>query len=118
MCTQPDFYRYLPDWSFPMDAKFKALIKSKSISLMKQYDAAKTDSPTETLASNANPLIVRKTVLGALMEYAIETITLFYDGACKEFGVNCNISDSYAALYLYKCRQYDDVLQLCERILK
>ena len=35
----------------------------------------------------------------------------------NDFGIKCNTVDCYRALYLYKCRQYDQVLHLCERIL-
>ena len=36
----------------------------------------------------------------------------------NDFGIQCNTVDCYRALYLYKCRQYDTVLRLCERILR
>ena len=44
-------------------------------------------------------------------------MTSFYSVIRKDFGIQCNTVDCYRALYLYKCRQYDEVLHLCERIL-
>ena len=44
-------------------------------------------------------------------------MTSFYSVIRKDFGIQCNTVDCYRALYLYKCRQYDEVLQLCEQIL-
>jgi len=49
--------------------------------------------------------------------YAIENMTIFYSLIRKDFGIQCNTIDCYRALYLYKNRQYDEVLNLCERIL-
>ena len=77
----------------------------------------RTDSLTETETTSVNPLIVKQTVIDILMEYALENMTSFYSVIRKDFGIQCNTVDCYRALYLYKCRQYDEVLHLCERIL-
>jgi len=48
----------------------------------------------------------------------LKKMTLFYSVFRKEVGIECNtIIDCYRALHLYKCRQYDEVVHLCERIL-
>ena len=47
----------------------------------------------------------------------METMKSFYRVIRRDFGVECNTVDCYRALYLYKCRHYVEVLQLCERIL-
>ena len=121
-----DFYHDLPDSAFPMDEYLKALIKPKCIASMKsdthfnatrQIVYRRTDSLTETEADNMNPLMVKETVIDVLMEYALENMTSFYNVIRKDFGIQCNTVDCYRALYLYKCRQYDEVLHLCERIL-
>src|SRR6218665_299603 len=65
---------------------------------------------------NANAT-VREKVTDILMDYAIENMTIFYSLIRKDFGIQCNTIDCYRALYLYKNRQYDEVLNLCERIL-
>src|SRR6218665_2353260 len=83
-----------------------------------QASYCRQDSLIETEASSVNPRIVKQIVLDALMEYAVENITSFYNAIVKDFSVNCNTADCYRALYLYKCREYDDVLHLCEEILK
>ena len=51
------------------------------------------------------------------MEIALENMTSFYSLMLKDFGLTCNTVDCYHALYLYKCRQYDGALELCEIIL-
>ena len=66
---------------------------------------------------SVNPLIVKEKLIDALMEFALENMTSFYSAIRKDFGIQCNTVDCYRALYLYKCRQYDEVLHLCERIL-
>ena len=45
-------------------------------------------------------------------------MTQFYNVIRKDFGVDCNTIICYRALCLYKCGQYDQVLHLCEGILK
>ena len=84
----------------------------------RQISYLRPASLTETEASSLNPTIVKERVLAALMEYALENMTSFYNVIRKDFDVNCNTIDCYRALYLYKCRKYDDVLLICERILK
>ena len=124
-----DFSYDLPDSAFPMDEYLKALLKPKYVVSMKpgtHFNAARQivyrrpDSLTETEASDVNPLVVKETeetVIDVLMEYALENMILFYHVIRKDFGIQCNTADCYRALYLYKCRQYDQVLDLCERIL-
>ena len=53
------------------------------------------------------------------MEYALENMKSFYDVIRKDVGIQCNTStfNCYRALYLYQCRQYDEVMHLCETIL-
>src|SRR6218665_1159475 len=76
------------------------------------------DSLRETEVSTVNPSTVRERVIDTLMECAVENMTLFYNLIRKDYGVISNRADCYRALYLYKCRQYDQVFYLCERILK
>ena len=73
---------------------------------------------TRNATFSVNPLIVKEKLIDYLTEYALESMTSFYSVIRKEFGIQCNTADCYRALYLYKCRQYDEVLHLCERILK
>src|SRR5688572_21397054 len=61
---------------------------------------------------------VKETVIGVLMECALENMTSFYTVIRNDFGIQCNTHDCYRALYLYKSRQYDEMLHLCERILQ
>ena len=112
-----------------MDEYLKALLKPKCVVSMKpgtHFNAARQivyrrpDTLTETEASDVNPLVdkaTKETVIDALMEYALENMILFYHVIRKDFGIQCNTADCYRALYLYKCRQYDQVFDLCERIL-
>src|SRR6218665_1391025 len=125
MSKQSNFYHDLINLSFPMDLNLNSLIKHKCISTMKLFSRCnaarqivycRPDSLIESDASGVNPSIVK--VLDVLMEFAVENVTSFYNVIRKDFGVNCNTADCYRALYLYKCRQYEQVLHLCERILK
>jgi len=75
------------------------------------------DSLIVTVASNKN-FRVKDEVKAALMEYALENMTSFYSSIHYNFDFQCNTADCYRALYLYKYRQYDEVLLLCDRILK
>ena len=125
---QSEFPNDLPESSFPMDEYLKASLKSKSVASMKssvQCNAARRIvycksfiALAETEASRVNPKALKERVLDALMEYALENMTSFYSVIRVDFRVNCNTVDCYRALYLYKCRQYDELLQLCERKLR
>src|SRR6218665_677229 len=121
MSKKSDYYHELPDSSFPMDVNLTSFIKPMKSRY--RYNAARQivfrrpDSLRETQASNVNPTIVKERVLDALMEYAVENLTSFYTAIRKDVGVNCNTADCYRALSLYRCRKYDQVLHLCERIL-
>ena len=110
-----------------MDVYLKALVKPKCIFLVKsslhnntigQIVYCRPYSHSEIQASSVNSTIVKVRVIDALMDYAIDSMTLLYNGFREHYGVNCNTADCYRALYLYKYRQYDQVLRLCERILK
>ena len=127
ICKHVDLYHDLPDSAFPMDEYLKAILKRKRIISMKsgthvnavrQIVYLRLDSLTETYPTAVNPLTVKETVIHVLMEYALENMTSFYSGLCKDLAIQCNTAECYRALYLYKCRQYDQVLDLCERILK
>ena len=87
-----------------MDLTLNALINPQFISSMKltshchavrQREYRKPDSLTETEASSLNPTIVKERVLDALMDYAVENMTTFYNLIRKDFGINCNTVDCY-----------------------
>src|SRR6218665_3366405 len=127
MGRQSTFYHDFPESLFPMDAHFKALTKPKCIVSIKSNSFLYATRLIayrrpyfliEIEASNVNPTIIKERVIDALMEYALENMTSFYNMIRKDFGVNCNTADCYRALYLYKCRKYDQVMRLCEQILK
>src|SRR6218665_2359872 len=127
MPKQSLYYNDLSDSSFPMDVNLKALIKPKCIfsmnsavqsNALRQIAYRRPNSLTETEASSMNISTFKERVLDALVEYGLENITIFYNVIRKDFGVNCNTADCYRALFLYTCRQYYQVLSLCERILK
>src|SRR6218665_115786 len=112
----------LPDSEVPVEQFLNALIKMKSGFTMKSgthFNAVyrRTDYLAGPEATSSNRSIIKETVIDLLMEIAVENMTSFYSVILKDFGVECNIVDCYSALYLYKCRHYDEVLQLCERIL-
>ena len=124
-----NFYDDLPESGFPMDDYLNYLLKQKYHVSMRSvrpthFKAAqqiiyhRVDSLTETRTANMNPLMVRKAVIDFLLEIAFENVVLFYDILCKDFTIKCNTADCYRALYLYKCRQYKELLNLCERILQ
>ena len=121
-----DFYHDLPYSSFPIDEYFQSLIKTKCVASMKlgshfstarQIVYSRTDSLTETNATFLSPLIVKETVMDMLLEYALENMSLFQTVFRQDFIIQCNTFDCYRALFLYKCRQYDELMPLCERIL-
>jgi len=126
MSRQSDLYHNVPDSFFSIDVNVKALIKLKFSMISgfhcnsaRQIVYRRPYSLIETDASRVNPLIVKERVLDALMEYASENMTFFYNALRRNCGFDCRIIvDCYRALYLYKCRQYDQVMRLCERILK
>jgi len=124
--TQTHFVRDFPDASFPMDNNVKALVKRMFVATLKsrtqrsdvrQIVYCRVDSLTETEATATNPSIVEDTVIELLMGIALENMMSFYTVILKDFGMQCNVVDCYRALYFYKCRNYDEMLQLCERIL-
>jgi len=109
----------LPDSSYPIDLHLKALMKPMmSSNHCRQIVYRRTYPLTETESSGVSPITVKEIIIDALMKYALENMTSFYNFVLKDFGVSCNTADCYRALYLYKCRQYDKALHLCERILK
>src|SRR6218665_3051297 len=121
-----DFYDDFPDSAFPVDEYLNALLKRKYSVTMKsetKLNAARQiiyrrlDSLTEAEAAYMNPLMVREAVLNALVEHAFENMTSFYNGVCKDYAIKCNTADCYRALHLYKCRHYNELLDLCEVIL-
>jgi len=83
----------------------------------KQIVYRRIDFSTDRGATATHPSIVKEVVIDLMMEIALDNMTSFYSLILKDFGLQCNIVDCYSALYLYKCLQYDDTLQLCERIL-
>src|SRR6218665_2846495 len=111
-----------PDSEVPVEQFLNALIKLKSGLTMKsgiQFNAGRqivyrrTDHLTETEATATNPSNVKETIIiDLLMEIALENMTSFYSAIFKDFGVECHTVDCYRALHLYKCRHYDEVLQL------
>jgi len=127
MSKQFNLHYNFPDSLFPMDINLKVLIKPQYIFSIKstscinaasQIVYRRLDFVTYADFSSLNSKIVKERVLGALMEYALENMTSFYNVIRKDFGVNCNTIDCYRALILYKCRKNDEALHLCEQILK
>src|SRR6218665_1072145 len=121
------FYHDLSDSSFSMDVYTKSLMKLKfSVSIVsdshcnaaRQIVYSRPNSLTDTEVSSVNPSIDKERVIDALMEYALENLASFYNFIRKDYGYDCNIGDCYRALYLCNCRQYDQVLYLCEQSLK
>ena len=119
MYKQSDCYHDLHDSSFPMDVNLTTLMKSMKSRYhyfaARQLVYRRSDYETETVVSSVNTKIFKQRLLDALMEYASENMASFYNVIRKDF--NCNTDDCYRALYLYKCRQYDEVLYLCDRSL-
>src|SRR6218665_2336853 len=74
--------------------------------------------PTGDVSLTLASVIMEEILIDVLMKYALEHIKLFYRAICRDFGIQCNTIDCYLALYLYKLRQYDETLHLCERIMK
>ena len=127
ICKRVQLHREVPDSAFPMDEYLKTVLKSKCVVSLKpatHFIAARQivyhrpDSLTQTEATHVTPCMVKETVIGILMEYALENMESFNHVIRKDFGIQCNTTDCYRAFFLYKCRQYDQVMQLCERILK
>ena len=117
----------LPTSEFPFDHYLLAFAKRKSGILMKSCTCLKTarqcvyrrtDSVIRNATLSVDTFDVKENVIDYLTEYALENMTSFYSVIRKDFGIQCNTVDCYRALYLYKCRQYDEVLHLCERILQ
>jgi len=106
----------LPSAEFPMDEYLKALLRPNcTLSYApKQNNDRIKDSPTG-LSRTSNS--VKETVVGLLFEYALENMASFYKVIYRDFGLHGNIVECYRALYLYKCRKYDEVQQLCQRVL-
>src|SRR6218665_3765881 len=52
-----------------------------------------------------------------LMEYSLETMSSFYSAICNDFHIRCTTIDCYRAAYLYKSRNYREVLHSCEKII-
>src|SRR5688572_33262498 len=59
---------------------------------------------TESKATNVNPRLLKETTINALTEYALENMTSFYSVIRKDFSIQCNTTDCYRPLHLYKCR--------------
>ena len=121
------YFNYeLPDSTFPMDEcltilttqlpKSRPVAWPKSIAYQIAYHRA--NSMNETESATVNPVITENTVINCLMEYALENMKSFYDVIRRDFGIQCNTDDCYRALYLYRCRKYDEVMQLCRQILR
>src|SRR6218665_578125 len=45
-------------------------------------------------------------------------MTSFYDIIDRDFGIHYSTVDCYRASYLYTCRKYPEVVQLCEKNLR
>ena len=116
----------MPDSIFPMDDYLNNLVRPKYIALKALSDRfnsvrlivyRRSNSLPEPESGRSTRLSVTTGLIGVLIKYALENMTSFYSAIRKDFGIQCNTDDCYSALYLYKCRQYDDVLRLCKRIL-
>ena len=117
----------LPTSNFPLDHFILVVIKQKSctwtkssfcLSGTKQCVYRRLNSLTASATLNVSHSKVKETLIDALTEYAFENLALFYNAIRNDLGIECNtIIDYYHALYLYKRRKYDEVLDLCERIL-
>ena len=118
------FELILPKASFPLDRYFLILTKRNGCVSIKSniyFKAAKQCSHRKTNSlvayRSVNPITFKENLIEALREYAVEFITKFYIAIQKDFGFQCNTAVCYRALYLYKCRRYDEVMHLCEEIL-
>ena len=126
--TDMNFHYDLPVSLFPMDEYLKSLTKSKCIAWMKadgsiQFNANKKiacrrrDALADTASTIVNPFIEKESAISILMECALENMTTFFSVLDKDFGIQCNTSDCYRALYLYKSHKYDEMMNLCQKIL-
>ena len=70
-----------------------------------------SDAPIEMSLPNKGYL------MHLLQNYALGHMTSFYNAISKDFEVDCSTADCYRAAYLYQCREYPEVLHLCEQIL-
>src|SRR6218665_122405 len=48
----------------------------------------------------------------------LQNVALFFNTINNAFGIPSNTVECYRALYLYKCRKYNEVQYLCELILQ
>ena len=62
--------------------------------------------------------MAREAVIGAMVEHAFEIMISFHNVIRKDFNVQWNTADSCRALYLYKHRHYNELLNLCELFLR
>jgi len=122
-----DFNYELPYSAFPMDEclmilttqLLKCIASTKPVSYLisaRQIAYHRADSMRETESTMVNPVITENTIINCLMEYALENMRSFHDVIRRDFGIQCSTDHCYQALYLYKCRKYDEVMYLCERI--
>ena len=119
-----------PDSAFPMDEYLTISIAPKGFASTKKFNnfssarqiayhrAEATAEFGESESTMVNPAITENTVISTSVEYALEHMISFYDVIRRDFGIQCDTADCYRALYLYKCRQYDEVVQLCETVLR
>ena len=123
LSTHSIFGRDLPDSSFPMDNNMKALIRPKCTAQIKSGTQGNAERQivyqriVDVPDTEARATIVKETLIDLLTGIDLENMTSFYGMILRDFDMQCNIVDCYRALYFYKCRQYGEALQLCERIL-
>ena len=117
----------LPTSALPLDQFFMLLATQRLCSSMapgmlhkgvKQCVYRRMDSFRKIAPLSLNSSIMTEKLIDALTEYALENIASYYIDIGKDFGIHRNTADCYKALYLYKCRRYDEVLNLCEQILE
>ena len=118
-----DLSQYFTNSALPFDQLLLVLTKREFLKAVRSKNCFKSSirrcdyQRTCSLTADATSA-VRNKVTDILMEYAIENITVFYSLIHKDFGIQCNTVECYRALYLYKNRQYDEVLHLCKGILR
>ena len=116
----------LPSSSLPLDQLLLILTKQKFCSSMQSSSCfnairkcvyRRKSFFTEDSYFEMDRFIAKARITDALIELALENMTSFYNEICEDCGIQCKTDECYRALYLYKCRQYDKVMHLCERIL-
>ena len=92
--------------------------KKKAERVLLVYQRTDPIRPNQPEAINKDFVPSEEDIMQLLIEYSLEHMTSFYSVVSKDFDIHCNSTNGYRAAYLYTCRKYPEVLQLCERILE